>query len=812
LIDTKNYLGSFELRINLLRIKFFAGAAAMLSMPVFAQPVVEASSTSLPVAESNNGMADEIIVTARRRDERLQDVPVSVTALSAASLERSTVQTISDIRILTPGFTFASEGGKDNIALSLRGIGQIPLGETTPGVVVYVNQVPLPSIGSNLPTYDLGSIQVLKGPQGTLFGRNTLGGAVLVSTQAPTFDFGGYVRGTYGSFDYREVQGAINIPIVADKVALRFAGQMRRQDPRIQALDSGPGFENIHSDSFRVSLLLQPTDSIKSTTVYENTKADELAGGLHLLRQNFSFGAFLGPQLGGQLDSQVQSMLTTQRNNYYGSFDGGINGGYAVRKQQSITNDTSFTFGNFTLRNIFGFRKNFSDQSINTGSVGALTLTPAPGFNLPFTLFTAAALIQRQYLTNEVQLLGSFDRFNFIVGGFFNDDKPNGRSGSQFTAFSVGAVPAPAVSSLVHNRNYAMFAQVGYKLTDALTINVGGRYSWDRVSACGGSVFANAYATDAECRAVAGLNQPDGVGIVENRGEEPSWTIGLDYKVSPDWMVYATSRRGYRGANVNTPLFETIFTTGGTSSLCTLPPGNQCPDLRPFQRTGEERLTDVEIGSKFAFELGTGRGRFNVSAYRSKYKNALQFLNAQTIVPNGTPDSPNKGSLGANIADLTIWGVETELSLSPIRDITVSFNAAYTNVKVDNIAITSFPGLPFTANLVNRNSPTVSGTVTASWTLPVSPLNGAVVVNSDLFMTDDFGGQQGEKLPGYALLNMRLDWNHIGGTGLDLSVYVRNLTAEKYLAAPSVLLSTFPISSVYVGEQRTFGITAGYRF
>src|SRR3546814_17424648 len=87
------------------------------------------------------------------------------------------------------------------------------------------SDLPLPSVGSNLPTYDVASIQVLKGPQGTLFGRNTLGGAVLVSPQAPTYDLGGYVEGTYGRFDYRTLEGAINIPLVADRVALRVAGQ-----------------------------------------------------------------------------------------------------------------------------------------------------------------------------------------------------------------------------------------------------------------------------------------------------------------------------------------------------------------------------------------------------------------------------------------------------------------------------------------------------------------------------------------------------------------------------------------------------------
>src|SRR3546814_686454 len=134
---------------------------------------------------------------------------------------RSTIQTVADINTITPGFRAGAEGGKENASISLRGIGQVPLGEASPGVVTYFADIPLPSFGSNIPTFDLSSIQVLKGPQGTLFGRNTLGGAVLISPQAPIYDLGGYIEGTYGRFDYRELQGAINIPIIANHVELR---------------------------------------------------------------------------------------------------------------------------------------------------------------------------------------------------------------------------------------------------------------------------------------------------------------------------------------------------------------------------------------------------------------------------------------------------------------------------------------------------------------------------------------------------------------------------------------------------------------
>src|SRR3546814_8356600 len=126
-------------------------------------------------------MYREIVVTARRRDERLQDVPVSVSAFSAEALARSTIQTVADINTITPGFRAGAEGGKKNASISLRGIGQVPLGEASPGVVPYFSDIPLPSFGSNIPTFNFASLQVCNAPQGTLFGRNPPGGAALIS-------------------------------------------------------------------------------------------------------------------------------------------------------------------------------------------------------------------------------------------------------------------------------------------------------------------------------------------------------------------------------------------------------------------------------------------------------------------------------------------------------------------------------------------------------------------------------------------------------------------------------------------------------
>src|SRR5690606_23810695 len=188
---------------------------------------------------------EEVFVTARKRDEGAQTVPLSMAALSADTLDQRNVREIQDLNVVVPGFRFGSEGGKSTNNIIMRGLSRIPLGEGVPAVVTYFANVALPGSGANIPTFDIANIQVLKGPQGTLFGRNTLGGAVVIAPEAPAYEFGGYVRGAFGTKDYRSYEGAVNVPIVEDKVALRVAGQVRRQDGLAKNLSGGRDFDDI---------------------------------------------------------------------------------------------------------------------------------------------------------------------------------------------------------------------------------------------------------------------------------------------------------------------------------------------------------------------------------------------------------------------------------------------------------------------------------------------------------------------------------------------------------------------------------------
>jgi iron complex outermembrane recepter protein len=797
-----------------------AGIASLSASGVYAQTETEQTPMQTSI--------DEVVVTARRREESAQTVPVSVTALSAAALEQRSVQQLEDLTFVAPGLRFSNEGGRGNMSVSLRGLSQLPVGEGVPAVVTYFADVPLIGEGLNLPTYDLQSVQVLKGPQGTLFGRNTIGGAVVITPQAPSYNWEGYATVGAGNYSYREGEGALNIPISEGVAAVRVAGQIRERDSRTSNLSGGSSFDDMDQRSARISLLLEPTDGITNTLIFDYFKGDEKPGGLvYIDYKPGVFAATLGPGLAAQgvpaqqvaaITAAYEASLAAQfeRQRAAGPYrvlsdldkDLTGKGGELDRELRGLTNTTRLEFGNITVRNIFGYREHSISQKINTAAIDNIE-----GPLGPFTLFHASSTTEKKYLSDEFQVLGETDRLNWIVGAFYGKDKSTDPMGSLFQAFDLLADGPTLNYSTAHieNESYAAFAQLGYKLTDDLTLNVGARYSWDDVTACGAA--GSRYFSASECEELAALNQPEGAGIVENDGSAPTWTLGLDYKITDQLFGYITTRRGYRGANVNTPAFETAFTAGGVAPGLCLTPGGVCPDFRPYQTVDEEKVTDYEVGLKSDWSAGDTQGRTNVSVFHTQYKDAIQFFN---VIGTGTfvqaPDLPNRQSLGVNAADFSITGVELELAVSPIDSLTVSLNGTYIDQKVDKLNVPPIGGLALTKDQVTLPTPEFSGSAAVRYVLPLPTELGEFALNADYFYTGKWDGQFGVALPSYDLMNARLEWNDIVSTGVDAAFWVRNLLDEEYATAASVLLPTFPTSSAYFGDPRMYGVQLSYHF
>ena len=222
-------------------------AATLVSGSAFAQ-----SAPATQVASAQG--IEEVVVVARRTEERLQDVPVTVTAISAQTLKETQVTQPGDLIKLIPSLSVQQEAVAGGANFAIRGIRD--------GVVTYLNDVPVGTLAINDQIWDLSSLQALAGPQGTLFGKSATGGAVLFQTQRPTKTFGGYLDGSYGNYNYQQLNGVVNLP-VNDMLQMRFGVQVTKRDGVVKN-DLGTALQSQNRQGYRASFLFTPTAKMPS--------------------------------------------------------------------------------------------------------------------------------------------------------------------------------------------------------------------------------------------------------------------------------------------------------------------------------------------------------------------------------------------------------------------------------------------------------------------------------------------------------------------------------------------------------------------
>ena len=260
-----------------------AATSMGISMPSYAQTV----DGSTPA--NANGLG-EITVTARRTSEKLEEVPVAVAAITPAELTEQHITTQADLQYSTPGLTVRETGSSDQLNYSIRGQSIDAFSFAAPAVVTYFNEVPIGG-GAASQLFDLEAVQVLKGPQGTLFGRNATGGAVLYGARKPTTDFEAEATVDYGNYNDEEIEAAVNLPI-AGGIALRFAGKTQTRDGYEHNLLLNTYVDSIDSRVGRVSLLIAPPGSaFQNITMVQLSKDGGYVGQDKLLNANGVNGA-----------------------------------------------------------------------------------------------------------------------------------------------------------------------------------------------------------------------------------------------------------------------------------------------------------------------------------------------------------------------------------------------------------------------------------------------------------------------------------------------------------------------------------------
>jgi len=650
----------------LINSKFrrWAASTAVLAISVISQQASaqQAAQASAAQADNSSSGLGEIIVTARKVAENLQEVPVAVTAFSGEALAQQNARAVPDVALLTPGLTFSAPQTTPSAAvMSIRGqVQNDTLATLDPSVGVYVDGLYWArAYGLNASLVDVANVQTLKGPQGTLFGRNTTGGALLVNSNDPSFSKGlsGTISGTYGNFNYLAATAVLNAPLIDDKLALRVAFSQNRRDGYVREVNTNQKLGELDDTTFRAKLLIKPSDSFRlllsaelfRSSIYANperltyfspTGVGALEAGVETLGAAGCFDATTGAPTAACLaagGARLNNNVATNRDLDKVSLSVLP---YARTKSQTYsataTIDTSFG----EIKAIGGYRR-VRDQSTadNDGSdVFILEGNPA----------NSDANIKQ--LSGEVTATGRAfdDKLDFVLGGFIF--RETGTDGSHYlsvrdvSAAGAGGLPVSSrFAGRIFNTSKGVYAQATYHFTDALSFTGGLRYSSDKK----GLTINNATIVGPVeiCSvAICPLTRSDTFNGL-------SYTAVLDYKLSDDMLVYAKTSRGFRSGGQN------------LRGAGTVP-----QSLLPFD---PEFAYSHELGLKS--ELFDRKLRLNLAGY---YTVVNDIQRSTTVFASGTT-----ATFISNAAKMRIYGMEAEASLLLPAGFRLDGTAAYTHAK-----------------------------------------------------------------------------------------------------------------------------------
>lgn len=704
------------------RLLTSAALSLCWAAPAFAQQAPadagQNSATPAPPADDqpSAGIAD-IVVTANRREERLQDVPIAVAAYGSAELKASGANTVQDLGNLTPGLTIANQSA--GITPFIRGIGAVDntLGQEG-AVAVYVDGVYMPSAYASLFSFNnIERVEVLKGPQGTLFGRNATGGLIHVITRDPgkNAQFEGSV--SYGNYDTFKAQAYAAGPLT-DTLALSVAGIFSHQGDgfgRNFTLNRDVGFGG-NDRAIRGKLVWEPTDAttVKLSADYSLTKHSDLGSVKTFLPGAVSTLDGLGAP-GGWWDVR----------------GGAIEG--IQTKQYGTSLNINHDFGGVSLVSISSVRKGKVVQSFDNDGTPAVALD---------------AYIDSQRtrtVTQEIQLLSDpSSSIKWIVGGFFLDDRSSFAAPNGLGLFGSAVGTAVLIQNTIKTRSYSGFGEVTVPLGEQTEFTGGIRYTSDKRSIFGKTDVLTASTPGAPLF----LSIPS---VAQNNTEnKPSWRAVLNHKFTPEIMTYLSYNRGFKSGNFNAV----------TASDA------------PFK---SETVDAFEVGLKS--KLFDNRLRFNLAAFYYKYSNlqlsVLQGFNLATI------NAANSRILGADLDGEFAFTNDLRLRFgaSYLNTKFQDFPNAQCSSRSPG-GITTLFVCDATGNNLTR-SPKFTATLSPAFGFDTNfgriDMSATYVYNSGFYWEPDNRIKQSS----YSLLSGQVGWTDLSKR-FGVKAFAKNLTNEKY--------------------------------
>ena len=729
----------------------------------------------------------DVVVTAQRRAERLQDVPLSVTAVTADDLNRSRISDISRVQLQTPGLTWGQQGSDSFPAI--RGVRtQLVDAKTDPVIGFYLDGIyQSRTQQQSIPLFDVARVEVQRGPQGTLYGRNTFGGNISVVTQEPTKQLSAGGSVSFGNYSLKQGDAFLNVPI-NDWLSARVAGYHSDHTGYVTStVNSQIRVADEDQNAVRGSLLATPTPELRILVHGGYWGRFDAGGSAYGYK---TVGTFINPATGTRsIAGQPYAVNPSVRNGSF--FVNGIDEGVPVvggpyqnqfdyqpferLHEKYIDADVSYDLGGVALRSITGYTQFRSFRSGDIDQTGVVF--PAAGVASGFLgSGIQAADTHDRSLSQELQLSSnrSEQPFQWILGGYLFHDHLREFYDQVYTASTATARSSQALSEL-STHSYAAYGQATYAIVpDTLKLIAGIRYSDETKTATITNFSAppGSFVYNIQTPAVGGGRVHYG---------RVTWKAGAEYNVTHDNLLYATVSTGFESGGIN------------NNSSNALVPAAYAP----------QKVTAYEIGSKNKFM--DGELFVNVSAFYNDYKD-LQI----TIL-----DQVTNLSYYANAGAARGYGVEAEVKTNFYRDFHLNGTATYLNAKYTQYTRPNPFGNTTTVNLAGNRvpmSPTFKGTISAYYDAKIGDA-GVLTPHVDLLYSTHYYATDYntvlDRQRAYATLDGSLRY-----TLPDARVYIEgfgsNLT-KKAVIYSATLGSTARVQNSY-SPPRTYGVRVGARF
>ncbi len=716
---------------------------------------------------------EEITVTARRRDESLQTVPIAVTAFTAADLERRGISDITELAQSAPSVTLeASRATNSTLTAFIRGVGQQdPLAGFEQGVAIYMDDVYLARPqGTLLEVYDVERIEILRGPQGTLYGRNAVGGAIKYVTKRLSDEPSLSLRGSFGS--YTQVDGVISASVpLSDTVRIGGAIASLNRDGFGENVDTGAENYNKEIMAFRASLEFEPSEDVFIRISGDYTDDDSNPRYGH--RPNVA-------AVGGQ--AVLDNVFDTRAGADTNVSTSGIDGNNEV-KAKGVQGLLEWNVNeNVTFKSITAYREDNTESVIDFDS-------------LAVDDFDAAVRYDNDQFSQEFQFAYNSDRLQGLIGFYYLDASASnefdvvlgqlGRVafGTELTAFTGGVVETKA---------WSVFGEFSYDVTDALSLTLGGRYTNDKRSAdILRQTFLGAPSTF--------FGNPNAFVIATTSDFENSRTfkkftprVVLDYAINDDVTTYASFSKGFKAGS---------FDPRGAN----LGPGG----LDVENGFEPENLTTYEVGLKSTF--AEGRARVNIAAFYSDYED-MQVPGSLPVDTDG--DGTNDDFIGTvtNAGKATIKGIEVEGTFLVTDNFVIQANVSILDAKIDEWLLN---GVNVAADRAVQNTPEFMSFLAATYTVPLTEgdlsITGSWSRKGSIVQFETAVPQIDQA--GYSLFDASIVWISEDGTW-SAGLHGKNLANKRYKTAgynfPTLGLENN--ITVFYGAPRTVTFTAGYKF